>query len=67
MKTFSAKDLVERFGYGMAVHIAAKAAVMQRTIDAINAEREAVGRRLRENASIDEVIAVLRRKGQIPA
>ncbi|MGE8475077.1 MAG: hypothetical protein ACN6QC_27765 [Paraburkholderia hospita] len=59
--------MIERFGYGMAVYIAAKAAAMQRSIDAINAERRAVGRRLLENASIDEVVSVLRRKGKLPA
>ncbi|BFG78525.1 hypothetical protein PTKU46_65580 [Paraburkholderia terrae] len=67
MQNFFCKDLIERFGYGMAVYIAAKAAAMQRNIDAINDERRAVGRRLLENASIDEVISVLRRKGKLPA
>ncbi|MFP3552328.1 hypothetical protein SB861_16635 [Paraburkholderia sp. SIMBA_049] len=59
--------MIERFGYGMAVYIAAKAAAMQRSIDAINDEHRAVGRRLLENASIDEVVSVLRRKGKLPA
>ena len=67
MQNFLCKDLIERFGYGMAVYIAAKAAAMQRSIDAINDERRAVGRRLLENASIDEVVSVLRRKGKLPA
>jgi hypothetical protein len=67
MQNFFCKDLIERFGYGMAVYIAAKAAAMQRSIDAINDERHAVGRRLLENASIDEVVSVLRRKGKLPA
>ncbi|AUT73965.1 MULTISPECIES: hypothetical protein [Paraburkholderia] len=67
MQNFFCKDLIERFGYGMAVYIAAKAAAMQRSIDAINDERRAVGRRLLENASIDEVVSVLRRKGKLPA
>ena len=53
MQNFFCKDLIERFGYGMAVYIAAKADAMQRSIDAINDERRAVGRRLLENASID--------------
>ncbi|ALL69719.1 hypothetical protein K788_0006205 (plasmid) [Paraburkholderia caribensis MBA4] len=67
MQNFFCKDLIERFGYGMAVYIAAKAAAMQRSIDAINDERRAVGRRLLENASIDEVVSVLRRKGKLSA
>ncbi|MGT2476073.1 hypothetical protein BZM27_27925 [Paraburkholderia steynii] len=67
MQNFFCKDLIERFGYGMAVYIAAKAAAMQRSIDAINDERRVVGRRLLENASIDEVVSVLRRKGKLPA
>ncbi|BCG02085.1 hypothetical protein PPGU19_066530 (plasmid) [Paraburkholderia sp. PGU19] len=49
MQNFLCKDLIERFGYGMAVYIAAKAAAMQRSIDAINDERRAVGRRLLEH------------------
>lgn len=65
MKSFFDAALIERFGYGMAVHIAAKVAAMQRTIDAINVERKAAGRRLLQNASIDEVVSVLRRKGQL--
>jgi Ni2+-binding GTPase involved in maturation of urease and hydrogenase len=67
MQNFFCKDLIERFGYGMAVYVAAKADAMQRSIDAINDERRAVGRRLLENASIDEVVSVLRRKGKLPA
>ncbi|WP_233446708.1 hypothetical protein [Paraburkholderia terrae] len=59
--------MIERFGYGMAVYIAAKAAAMQRSIDAINDERRVVGRCLLENASIEEVVSVLRRKGKLPA
>ncbi|SDI46132.1 hypothetical protein SAMN04487926_117122 [Paraburkholderia steynii] len=67
MQNFFCKDLIERFGYGMAVYIAGKAAAMQRSIDAINDERRVVGRRLLENASIEEVVSVLRRKGKLPA
>lgn len=67
MKTFLRNDLIDRFGYGMAVYIAAKASAMQRSIDAINAERQAAGSRLLQNASIDEVVGVLRRKGKLPA
>ena len=67
MKTFLSNDLIERFGYGMAVYITAKASAMQRSIDAINAERTAAGGRLLKNASIEEVVGVLRRKGKLPA
>ncbi|ACD20608.1 MULTISPECIES: hypothetical protein [Paraburkholderia] len=67
MKTFLRNDLIERFGYGMAVYITAKASAMQRSIDAINAERTAAGGRLLKNASIEEVVGVLRRKGKLPA
>lgn len=67
MKTFLRNDLIERFGYGMAVYITAKVSAMQRSIDAINAERTAAGRRLLKNASIEEVVGVLGRKGKLPA
>ena len=67
MKTFLRNDLIERFGYGMAVYITAKVSAMQRSIDAINAERTAAGGRLLKNASIEEVVGVLRRKGKLPA
>jgi hypothetical protein len=66
MNTFLRNDLIERFGYGMAIYISAKASAMQRTIDSINAERQAAGGRLLESASIDEVVAVLQRKGKLP-
>jgi hypothetical protein len=67
MKNYFCHDLIERFGYGMAIYIAAKASAMQQSIDAVNAERKAAGRSLLENASLDEVIGVLRRKGTLPA
>jgi hypothetical protein len=67
MKPLLCNDLIERFGYGMAVYISAKASAMQRSIDAINAERKAAGGRLLQNASIEEVVGVLRRKGKLPA
>lgn len=66
MKTFLCNDLIERFGYGMAVYISAKTSSMQQSIDAINAERKAAGTSLLKNISIDEVVGVLRRKGQLP-
>lgn len=66
MKNFFDYQLIERFGYGMAVYITAKASTMQRSIDASNIERKAAGRRLLENVSIDEVVSVLRRKGRLP-
>jgi hypothetical protein len=66
MRNLFDPKLVERFGYGMAVYITAKVSAMQRSIDSINVERKAAGRRLLENVSIDEVISVLRRKGQLP-
>lgn len=66
MTPFLCNDLIERFGYGMAVYISAKASTMQRCIDSINAERKAAGGQLLKNASIDEVVAVLRRKGKLP-
>jgi hypothetical protein len=66
MKNLFDYQLIERFGYGMAVYITAKASTMQRSIDASNIERKAAGRRLLENVSIDEVVSVLRRKGRLP-
>jgi hypothetical protein len=67
MKNFFDYQLIERFGYAMAVYITAKASTMQKSIDASNLERKATGRRLLENVSIDEVISVMRRKGRLPS
>jgi hypothetical protein len=67
MKSFFNQDLAVRFGYTMAVYIAATTSAMQRGIDATNAERMANGRKLLENTSIDEVIGILKRSGQLPA
>jgi hypothetical protein len=67
MKTFLSNDLIERFGYGMAVYISAKTSAMQRSIDAINTQRKAAGTSPLQNVSMDEVIGVLRRKGKLPA
>jgi Ni2+-binding GTPase involved in maturation of urease and hydrogenase len=67
MNTFLCNDLIERFGYGMAVYISAKAQAMQRSIDAVNAERKAVGAKLLQNANVEEIVGVLRRKGKLPA
>lgn len=67
MKTFLSTDLIERFGYGMAVYISARMSSMQRSIDAINLERKAAGASPLKSISIDEVVGVLRRKGRLPA
>jgi hypothetical protein len=67
MKTFLSNDLIERFGYGMAVYISAKTSSMQRSIDAINVERKAAGTSPLKSINIDEVVGVLRRKGKLPA
>ncbi|MGF6572804.1 hypothetical protein SAMN05443245_4381 [Paraburkholderia fungorum] len=67
MKTFLSNDLIERFGYGMAVYISAKMSSMQRSIDAINVERNAAGTSPLKSIHIDEVVGVLRRKGKLPA
>lgn len=67
MKTFLSDDLIERFGYGMAVYISAKMSSMQRSIDAINVERNAAGTSPLKSIHIDEVVGVLRRKGKLPA
>ncbi|RKT21800.1 hypothetical protein B0G69_5211 [Paraburkholderia sp. RAU2J] len=65
MKNCFDYQLIERFGYGMAVYITAKASAMQRRTDACHVERKAAARRLLENVSIDEIVSVLRGKGQI--
>jgi hypothetical protein len=67
MKSFFNQDLVSQFGYTMAVYIAATTSATQRGIDATNAERKVSGRKLLENTSIDEVIGILKRSGQLPA
>ncbi|MEM5367323.1 hypothetical protein V4C53_14965 [Paraburkholderia azotifigens] len=60
-------DLARRFGYGMAVYIAAQTAALQRGIDATNIQRMAAGRRLLEDATIEEVISALRGNGMLAA
>lgn len=67
MKGLFNQDLVSRFGFTMAVFIAATTSSMQRGIDATNAERTANGRKLLENASVEEVIGTLQRNGLLPA
>lgn len=67
VKNFFDNKLAERYGYAIAVYIAAKTADLQRGIDATNARRRIAGRRLLEDACVEEVISGLRNKGQLPA
>ncbi|MEM5433795.1 hypothetical protein [Paraburkholderia diazotrophica] len=63
MKNFFDNKLAERYGYGIAILIAAKTADLQRGIDATNARRRIEGRRLLDDARVEEVIAGLRNNG----
>jgi hypothetical protein len=65
MKYFFDKALVERYGYGLAV--AAETSDLQRIIDRTNARRERDGRSLLEDVLIEDVIAVMRKRGMLPA
>lgn len=67
MRNFFDGDLAQRFGYGMAVYIAARTAALQRGIDATNMQRKAARRRLLEDATVEEVISALRSNGMLPA
>jgi len=67
VKNFFDNRLAQRYGYAMAIHIAAQTADLQRGIDATNVKRRAAGRRLLEDARVDEVISALRNNGLLPA
>ncbi|SEK02430.1 hypothetical protein [Paraburkholderia diazotrophica] len=67
MKNFFDSGLAQRYGYGIAVYIAARTADLQRGIDATNAQRRAAGRRLLEDARVEEIICSMRNKGELPA
>ncbi|BCF94875.1 hypothetical protein PPGU16_79420 (plasmid) [Paraburkholderia largidicola] len=66
MKYFFSSDLAWRYGYGMAVYIAAQTSDLQRGIEATNAQRKRVGRRLLEDATVEEIISSLRTRGILP-
>jgi hypothetical protein len=66
MKHFFDKALAERFGYGLAVFIAAEMSDLQRAIDRTNTRRERDGRRLLEDVVVDDVISVMLRRGMLP-
>ena len=67
MKNFFKGDLARSYGYGMAVYIAAQTAALQGGIDATNLRRKAEGRRLLDDATVEEVISALRSNGMLPA
>ena len=67
MKNFFNGDLARSYGYGMAVYIAAQTAALQSGIDATNLRRKAEGRRLLDDATVEEVISALRSNGMLPA
>jgi hypothetical protein len=66
MKNFFSSDLAQRYGYGMAVYIAAQTSDLQRGLDATNAQRKAAGRRLLEDATVEEIISAFRTNGLLP-
>jgi len=67
MKYFFDYDLAARYGYGMAVYIAAETSDLQRAIDATNARRVRGGHRMLEDAQIADVLPVLQKKGYLAA
>ncbi|MBN3763278.1 hypothetical protein [Burkholderia sp. Ac-20365] len=67
MKRFFSSDLARTYGYGMAVYIASETAALQRGIDATNRQRKAAGRRLLDDATVEEVISAMRSRGMLPA
>jgi hypothetical protein len=67
VKNFFDNRLAQRYGYAMATYIAAQTADLQRGIDATNVQRQAAGRRLLDDACVDEIISSLRNKGLLPS
>ncbi|OYD76144.1 UNVERIFIED_ORG: hypothetical protein BDU10_1215 [Burkholderia sp. CF145] len=67
MKRFFNSDLAQSYGYGIAVYIAAETAALQRGIDATNRQRKAAGRRLLDDATVEEVISAMRSRGILSA
>lgn len=67
MKNFFDMALAERFGYGLALFIAAETSDLQRAIDRTNARRELDGRALVEDVLIEDVISVMCKRGLLPA
>ena len=66
MKHFFDKALAERYGYGLAVFIAAETSDFQRAIDRTNARRERDGRSLLEDVLVEDVIAAMSKRGMLP-
>ena len=50
----------------MAVYIASQTAALQSGIDATNRLREAAGRRMLDDATVEEVISAVRSRGLLP-
>ncbi|EIF31439.1 hypothetical protein BCh11DRAFT_06962 [Burkholderia sp. Ch1-1] len=67
MKYFFDYTLADRYGYGMAVYIAAETSDLQRAIDLTNARRLRAGRRLLDDARIEDVLSALRNTGRLSA
>lgn len=67
MKYFFNQTLVERYGYGLAVFIAAETSDLQRVIDRANARRERDGQSLLDDLVVEDVIAAMRNRGMLPA
>lgn len=67
MKYFFDKALAERYGYGLAVFIAAETSDLQRIIDRTNARRERDGRSLLEDVLVEDVISAMCKRGMLPA
>ncbi|MFM0172372.1 hypothetical protein [Paraburkholderia sediminicola] len=67
MKYFFDYKLADIYGYGMAVYIAAETSDLQRAIDLTNARRLRAGRRLLEDARIEDVLSAMRNTGLLQA
>lgn len=67
MKYFFDSRLADRYGYGMAVYIAAETSDLQRAIDLTNARRLRAGRRLLEDARVEDVLSAMLNTGLLKA
>lgn len=65
MKYFFDYKLAERYGYGIAVYIAAETSDLQRAIDLTNARLLRAGRRPLEDAKIEDVLSAMRNTGRL--
>ncbi|SOE64662.1 hypothetical protein SAMN05446935_2505 [Burkholderia sp. YR290] len=66
MKSLFRGELARTYGYGMPVYIAFQTAALQNGIDATSRLRKAEGRRMLDDATVEEVISAMRSRGLLP-